>query len=81
MKSSPSICNINLLPQFYMVGDFLVGHSKTDCKFNSNINVNVTVDTYMKKSFNLSSSRLLKNLLASRITRLEVLAKLRDNLR
>ena len=81
MKSSPSICNINLLPQFYMVGDFLVGYSKTDCKFNSNINVNVTIDTYMKKSFNLSSSRLLKNLLASRITRLEVLAKLRDNLR
>ena len=81
MESSPPICNINPLPQFYMVGDFLRGYSKTDFKFNSNINVNVTVDSYMKKSFNLSFSRLLKNLLASRITRLEVLAKLRNNFR
>ena len=67
MESSPPICNINPLPQFYMVGDFSGGYSQTDCKFNFNINVNVTVGSYMNRSFNFSFSHLLKNLLASRI--------------
>ena len=75
MESSPLICNINPLPQFYMVGDFSGGYSQRDCKFNFNINVNVTVESYMNRSFNFSFSHLLKNLLASRILKLSSTGK------
>ena len=56
MESSPPICNINLLPQFYMVGDLSRGYSQTDRKFNFNTNV-VTVGSYMNRSFNFSFSQ------------------------
>ena len=56
IESSPLICNINQLPEFYMVGDLSGGYSQTDCKFNFNTNVNVTVDSYMK-CFNFSFSQ------------------------
>ena len=67
---SPPIRNINPLSHFNMVGDF----SQTDCNFNSNINV--TVDSYMNSSFNLSFLHLLKILLASRITKLGSTSKM-----
>ena len=70
MESRPSICNINPLPWFSVVGYFSGGYSQTDCNFNFNINVNVTVDSYMNSSFNFSFSHLLKNLLASRLIKL-----------
>ena len=57
MESSPPICNINPLSQFYMVGDLSGGYSQTDCKFNFNTNVNVTFDSYMKRTFNFSVSK------------------------
>ena len=57
-----------------MVGDFSGDYSQPDCKFNFNINVNVTVDSY--RSFNFSFSHLLKNLLASRIMKLEGTSKI-----
>ena len=57
MESSPPICNINQLPQFYMVGDLSGGYSQTDHKFNFNTNFNVTVDSYMDRSFNFSFSQ------------------------
>ena len=57
MESSPPISNINLLPQFYMVGDLSGGYSQTDRKFNFNTNVNVTADSYLKRSFNFSFSQ------------------------
>ena len=67
---SPPIRNINPLSHFNMVGDF----SQTDCNFNSNINV--TVDSYMNSSFNLSFLHLLKILLASRIMKLGSTSKM-----
>ena len=57
MESSPPICNINQLPQFYIVGDLSGGYSQTDHKFNFNTNFNVTVDSYMDRSFNFSFSQ------------------------
>ena len=70
MKSSLPICNINLCTGFYMVRDFSGVYSQTDCNFNFNTNVNVTVDSYVNSSFNFNFSRLLKDLLASRIMKL-----------
>ena len=58
MESSPPICYINQLPQFYMVGDLSRGYSQTDHKFNFNTNFNVTVDSYMDRSFNFSFSQI-----------------------
>ena len=43
MVPSPPIYHINSLPRFYMVEDFSEGYSQTDCNFDFNINVNVTV--------------------------------------
>ena len=57
MESSPPICNINQLPQFYIVGDLSGGYSQTDHKFNFNTNFNATVNTYMDRSFNFSFSQ------------------------
>ena len=57
MESSPLICNINLLPQFYMVGDLSGGYSETDHKFIFNTKIYVTVDSYMNRSFNFSFSQ------------------------
>ena len=54
-----------------MVGDFSGGYSQTDCNFSFKINVNVTVDSYMKSSLNFSFSQLLIDLLAFRIKKLE----------
>ena len=56
MESSLPICNINPLTRFYIVGVIL----KTDCNFNFNTDVNVTVDSYMNSSFNFSFLHLLK---------------------
>ena len=61
MESSPPICNINPLSRFYMVADFSVGYSQTDCNCNFCIDVNVTVDSYMNSSFSFRFSQLLKN--------------------
>ena len=57
MESSPPICNINPLLQFYMVGDLSGGYSETDRKFNFNANVNVIVDSYMNRNFKSSFSQ------------------------
>ena len=57
IDSNPPICNINLLPQFYMVGDLSGDYFETDCKFNFNANLNVTADCYMNRSFNFSFSQ------------------------
>ena len=57
MESSPRICNINPLPQFYVVGDLSGGYSQLDHKFNFNTNVNVTTDSHMNRSFNFSFSQ------------------------
>ena len=57
MDSSPSICNINPLLQFCVVGDLSGSYSQTDSKFNFNTNVNVTVDSYMNRSFNFRFSQ------------------------
>ena len=60
METSLSICNINPLTTFCVVGNFSGGYSQADCNFNFNINVNITVDSYMNSSFNFSFSNLLK---------------------
>ena len=73
MESSLSICNINPLLHFYVVGDFSGSYYQTDCKFSFNINVNVTVDSCMNRSFNFSFPHLLKNFLAARIMKLYLL--------
>ena len=57
MGSSPLICNVNLFPQFYMVGVLSGDYSQADHKFNFNANVNVTVDSYMNRSVNFSFSQ------------------------
>ena len=57
MESSPLICNVNLFPQFYMVGVLSGDYSQADHKFNFNANVNVTVDSYMNRSVNFSFSQ------------------------
>ena len=57
MEFSPPISNINLLPQFYMVGDLSGGYSETDHKFIFNTKIYVTVDSYMNRSFNFSFSQ------------------------
>ena len=61
MESSPLICNVNLFPQFYMVGVLSGDYSQADHKFNFNANVNVTVDSYMNRSFNFSFSQFPLN--------------------
>ena len=88
-NTSPPICNINQLPQFYMVGDLSGGYSQTDWKFNFNTNVNVTVDSYMK-CFNFSFSQFplivvllflkkkIRKALCCNITSLEDLLKLNN---
>ena len=73
MESSLSICNINPLLHFYVVGDFSGSYYQTDCKFSFNINVDVTVDSCMNRSFNFSFPHLLKNFLAARIMKLYLL--------
>ena len=40
-----------------MVGDVSRGYSQTERKINFNTNVNVTVDSYVNKSFNFSFSQ------------------------
>ena len=69
MESSPPICS--LLTRFYMVGDFSGGYSQTDCSFNFNINVKVTVDIYANSSINFGVSHVVKYLVAFRIMKLE----------
>ena len=73
MESSLSICNINPLLHFYVAGDFSGSYYQTDCKFSFNINVDVTVDSCMNRSFNFSFPHLLKNFLAARIMKLYLL--------
>ena len=74
MESSPPICN--LLTRFCMVGDFSGGYSQTDCNFNFDTNVKVTVDIYVNNSVNFSVLHLLKYLLAFRIMKLESISKI-----
>ena len=71
METSLPICNTNSWTGFCMVGLFSGGYSKTCSNFYFNINVNITVDSYMNSSF----SHLLKNLIVFRIMKLESTGK------
>ena len=59
IETSLPICYLNPWIGFCMVGDFSEGYSETDCNFNFDSNVNVTVDSF-NSSFHLSFSQLLK---------------------
>ena len=72
METSLPICNTNSWTGFCIVGLFSGGYSKTNSNFYFNINVNITVDSYMNSSF----SHLLKNLIVFRIMKLESTGKI-----
>ena len=75
MESSTSICNINPLTGFCMVGDFSGCYSQTDRNFNINVNVTVSV------SILISDFHIYWNIyFLLRLWNLKVLAKLQQYL-